>query len=333
VASIKVLSIDGGGIRGIIPAIILAELQKRLARNLYEVFDLIAGTSTGGIIALGIGTRGNNGLPYTPDELLNLYIENGPAIFKKNLFTPVKQLFSAKYSPVALEKILAKFFQATEFKTALTPLLVSSYDLQGQIPFFFKSHWIAAKPNYNWNVTSIARATSAAPTYFPPLHLTRGAEDYALVDGGVFVNNPSMAAYAEASQLYPDSVQFVVVSVGTGDRQDRIVYAKAKKWGLLGWAKQIVPVMMDSVSEAVDYQLSRIPGCKYHRLQVPGLQAAENEMDDVTPENLANLQSTAKKYVASHSAELAAICAELKDGRGSDMPGAGQKLARRAAAL
>jgi hypothetical protein len=324
VKSIKVLSIDGGGIRGIIPAIILAELQRRLGKNLYKVFDLIAGTSTGGIIALGIGTRGNKGQPYTPDELLNLYVQNGPAIFKKDFLTPEKELLFPKYSPDALEKVLAEFFQATEFETALTPLLVSSYDLQGQLPFFFKSHRIASDPNYNWNVTSIARATSAAPTYFPPLHLTKGAEDYALVDGGVFVNNPSMAAYAEARALYPEFTEFAVVSVGTGDRQDSIAYAQAKEWGLVGWAKQIVPVFMDSVSESVDYQLNFMPGCAYHRLQVPHLQAAENDMDDVTPENLANLQETAKEYVATHSAELAKICAELKEGRGSDMPGVGR---------
>ena len=322
--SIKVLSVDGGGIRGIIPAIILAELQKRLARNLYEVFDLIAGTSTGGIIALGIGTRGNNGQPYSPDELLNLYIQNGPAIFKKHWFTWLREVFRSKYSLRALEAILAKFFQATEFKTALTPLLISSYDLQAQLPFFFKSHRIATKPNYNWHVTSIARATSAAPTYFPPLRLTQGAEDYALVDGGVFVNNPSMAAYAEARSLYPEFAQFVVVSVGTGDRQDRIAYAKAKKWGLIGWARQIVPVFMDSASESVDYQLRFMPGCTYHRLQVPHLQAAENEMDDVTAANLANLQKTAKEYVATHSTDLDTICAELNEGRGSDMPGIGR---------
>ncbi|MFZ0964625.1 MAG: patatin-like phospholipase family protein [Terriglobia bacterium] len=326
-ASIKVLSIDGGGIRGIIPAIILAELQKRLGKNLCEVFDLIAGTSTGGIIALGIGTRGHNGQPYTPDELLDLYVQNGPAIFKKNILTPEKEVLFPKYSPDGLEKVLAEFFPATEFRTALTPLLVSSYDLQAQLPFFFKSHRIASDPNYNWPVASIARATSAAPTFFPPFHLTRGAEDYALVDGGVFVNNPAMAAYAEARALYPEFAQVVVVSVGTGDRQDNIAYAQAKDWGLAGWAKQIVPVFMDSVSEAVDYQLECMPGCTYHRLQISNLSTAENDMDDVTPDNIANLQETAREYVAAHSAELDAICAELNEGRGSDMPGVGRKQA------
>jgi uncharacterized protein len=87
----------------------------------------------------------------------------------------------------------------------------------------------------------------------------RGNEDYALVDGGVFVNNPAMAACAEARSLYPGSERIMVVSVGTGDRQDQITYASAKDWGLVGWAKQIVPIFMDSVSEAVDYELKALP--------------------------------------------------------------------------
>jgi len=325
VPSIKVLAIDGGGIRGIIPATILTEIQKRLGMDLLQVFDLVAGTSTGGIIALGIGSRCKDNGPYSPRELVDLYVQNGPKIFKKNLLTPERQVILPKYSPEALESALAQFFQDAEFQSALTPLLISSYDLQGQVPFFFKSHRIAGDPTYNWKLTDIARATSAAPTFFSPLHLTRDGQDYALVDGGVFVNNPSMAAYAEARALYPDATQFIVVSVGTGDRQDRITYASAKDWGLLGWARQIVPVFMDSVSEAVDYELNALPGCTYHRLQVPHLQEASSDIDNVEPLNLENLQSVAEEYLLSIAGDLATICAELKEGRGSDMPGIGRK--------
>ncbi len=325
--SIKVLAIDGGGIRGIIPAVILSELQTRLFADLYTVFDLIAGTSTGGIIALGIGTRCKNGGPYSPDELVDLYVQNGPAIFKKNPLTTELQVVGPKYSPDALETTLTQYFQDTEFQTALTPLLISSYDLQSQLPFFFKSHRIAGDSSFNWKVTDIARATSAAPTFFPPLHLVSGDQDYALVDGGVFVNNPSMAAYAEARSLYPAAPNIVVVSVGTGDRQDQITYATAKDWGLLGWAKQIVPVFMDSVSEAVDYELKSLPGCTYYRLQVPHLQDASSDMDDVDPENLANLQTVAREYAGSISGVLANICNVLREGRGGDVPGIGRSPA------
>jgi hypothetical protein len=184
---------------------------------------------------------------------------------------------------------------------------------------------IAARPDYNWKVTEIARATSAAPTYFPPLHLTRGADDYALVDGGVFVNNPAMAAYVQARLLYPEAARVVVVSVGTGDRQDAITFAQANKWGLVGWAKQIVPVLMDSVSEAVDFELTTLPECTYYRLQPLDLPPAAGQMDNVTPENLVTLQTIAKNYVASQSTLLDKISAELKSGRGSNMPGIGRQ--------
>jgi uncharacterized protein len=321
--SVKVLSIDGGGIRGIIPAIVLSALQERLGQDLWQAFDLIAGTSTGGIIALGIGTACHDGQPYSPRELIDLYVQNGPSIFSKSILTSEKELVLPKYSPDALEETLAKFFGDTQFDGALTPLLISSYDLQGQVPFFFKSHRIAADPNYNWKVTAIARATSAAPTYFPPLHLVRGTDDYALVDDGVFVNNPAMAAYAEARSLYAESTAITVVSVGTGNRQDQIAYASAKNWGLLGWSKQIVPVFMDSVSEAVDFELNSLPGCAYYRLQVPDLRDASADRDDVKSEDLANLQSVAADYVQSVSATLDAISAKLKEGRASDMPGVG----------
>ena len=322
--TIKVLAVDGGGIRGIIPAVLLSEIQKRLSRDLCQTFDLIAGTSTGGIIALGLGTLCNNGKPYTPDQLLNLYLQNGSAIFQKSWLTPLRQLLFPKYPPDGLQKTLTRFFQSTEFCTAQTPLLISSYNLQKQMPFFFKSHLIASRPDYNWKVVDIARATSAAPTYFPPFHLTRGADDFALVDGGVFVNNPSMAAFVEARLLYPDAARVVVVSVGTGDRQDGITFAQANKWGLIGWAKQIVPVLMDSVSEAVDFELTTLPECTYYRLQVSGLPLAAGQMDNVSPDNLLTLQTLAKNYLAANSSQFDQVCAELKPGRGSNMPGIGR---------
>jgi len=325
---IKVLSIDGGGIRGIIPAIILGEMQKRLGRDLSSIFDLIAGTSTGGIIAVGIGTACSNGKPYAPQKLLDLYVQNGPQIFQKSFLTPVAQLFGPKYSAAPLEQILAQFFGETDLASALTPLLVSSYDLQSQLPFFFKSHKIAARPEYNWKVREVARSTSAAPTFFPPHFLASGNSTFALVDGGVFVNNPSMAAYVEARTLYPDASSILVVSVGTGDRNDSISYAQAKKWGLLGWARQIAPVLMDSVSEAVDFELGTLPQCTYYRLQIQNLQGSIAAMDNVSPENLAALQTLANNYVASApvSAKLDEICAQLKPGRGSTLSGTGRKL-------
>ncbi len=325
-ARINVLSIDGGGIRGIIPAIILAAIEDGVGRRLYEVFDLIAGTSTGGIIALGVGTVAKHGEPYRPTDLVELYVSNGPKIFNKTLLTPAKSLFGPKYAPAALESVLQTYFGDTELKSALTPLLISSYDLQDQVPFFFKSHRIARDPTFNWKTRVVARATSAAPTFFPPLHLKTDREDRALVDGGVFVNNPAMAAYAEARNLYPVATDFLIVSVGTGDRNDNITYYQAKGWGLLGWAKQIVPVMMDSVADAVDYELNAVFGAsaatRHFRLQ-SSLSIASNEMDDTSRENLEDLKTEAAKVLHEQSHQMGVLCELLRSGRGSDLPGIG----------
>jgi patatin-like phospholipase/acyl hydrolase len=326
VGRINVLSIDGGGIRGIIPARILQQIEQQVGRPLCEVFDLVAGTSTGGILALGLGTLSNRGRPYRPSELLQLYIDNGPAIFKKRWYTCAKSLMGPKYNPQALEETLESYFNQTELDSAATPLLVSSYDLQSQLPFFFKSHRIARNKAYQWKLTEVARATSAAPTFFPPFHFSRQGANYALVDGGIFVNNPALAAYAEARRLYPQAREFVIVSVGTGDRDDRITYAQARRWGLLGWAKQIVPVIMDSVSEAVDYELDSIvgrgPAGLHCRLQ-PKLTDASTQMDDASPGNMDKLRATAEKFLEQQAPAIDEVCGMLRLGRGSNMPGIG----------
>lgn len=312
--------------RGILPALILDELERRLKRRLASVFDLISGTSIGGIIALGIGTGCNQGGAYTPGALEEMLVQDGPVVFKRSPLMWAKQYFGPKYSPRGLEETLAHYFESAQLSAALTPLLISSYDVEHQLPFFFKSHKIAADPSYNWAVASVARATSAAPTYFPPIRLTAPDAAYTLVDGGVFVNNPAMAAYAEARALYASCESFVVISVGTGDRQDQITCAAAKRWGLIGWAKRIVPVLMDSTSEAVDYELENMPGCAYHRLQALNLPASAVDMDNASSENIRNLQQIANEFVVSHSAKLDAICARLEEGRGSDTPGIGYPL-------
>lgn len=322
---IKVLSIDGGGIRGIIPAMILAELEKRCGRRLHESFDLISGTSTGGIIALAVGTRLKDDGPYRPDDLVDMYVKNGPDIFRKSFFTCPKSLVRPKYSADPLERVLKGFFGEAMFSTALIPLLISSYDIEAELPFFFKSHKIRGQEDseYDWRVCDIARATSAAPTYFPPAHLTKGRQAFALVDGGVAVNNPAMAAFAEANRMYSNAASYLVVAVGTGDRQDSYAYRKARKWGLLGWASRIVPVFMDSVSETADYELESIPSCKLYRLQPPCLVPASNSMDDASPANLMNLQKVAQKYIQSADETLNQIAEKLKTGRGGTLTGTG----------
>jgi patatin-like phospholipase/acyl hydrolase len=309
---INVLAIDGGGIRGIIPASILAALEKELGRAIHEVFDLIAGTSTGGIIAVAIGAGANNGNPYRPEDLVGLYIENGEAIFHKTPLTEVRNWVRPKYSAAPLEEILLRFFGDTELKSAKCPLLIGSYDIENQIPFFFKSQRIPTNPNYNWKLRDVARATSAAPTFFPPIQLKNVYhESYTLVDGGVCVNNPAMAGFAEAHHIYGDA-DFLVVSIGSGDPNVQLRYQDVKDWGLAKWARQIAPVFMDSTTRAADQELYFLLGRGRHFRFQANLKYSSRAMDCVTPSNMANLRRDAELCLEENGERFQQVCDLLR---------------------
>jgi len=157
-----------------------------------------------------------------------------------------------------------------------------------------------------------ARATSAAPTYFEPPQLVNEADGsrYALVDGGVFANNPAMCAYAEI--LAEDrSADVMMVSLGTGQLNRPYPYQEAKDWGLLGWARRIFDVVLDGVSDTTDYELEQLLGAEHHaRMQIE-LIGAKDDLDDASPENIANLERKAAELIAAHDDELDRVCAAL----------------------
>ena len=315
--TVSVLSIDGGGIRGIIPAEILNFFEESSGRPISELFDLIAGTSTGGILALGLGTRCKQGKdPYKASELSDLYVNNGPAIFRKTAFTSLREYFGPKYSAKPLEAVLRSYFGQCRLHSAIVPLLIASYDIKSQQPFFFKSSRIAADPSYDWELEKVARATSAAPTYFPPQQLEtkfgKKPEKYVLIDGGVFANNPAMAAYTEARTLFPSARVIIVVSVGTGDRTDSIRYMQARKWGLVGWALRIAPVFMESVSGSIKYELDQIIGTAHYRYQLQ-LSPDSAEMDNATQSNMLSLRDQAKHFIEFERNSLTQLAATLSN--------------------
>jgi len=313
---VRVLSIDGGGIRGVIPAAVLTEIERRTSRTVPELFDLVAGTSTGGIIALALTAPGEHGAPrWRASDLLDLYRREGEHIFSRSVWqriTSAEGVLDEKYPADGLEAALSKYFGDVRLRDALTPVLVTAYELERRKPFFFRSRRAAADPVYDFPMREAARATSAAPTYFEPPELVNEAdgERYALVDGGVFANNPSMCAYAEI--LSEDrGADVFVVSLGTGQLNRPIHYADAKDWGLLGWAKQIFNVVLDGVSDTTDYELEQLLGPERHaRLQIE-LIGASDDLDDASPGNIANLETKARELIAGNDAEIDRVCAAL----------------------
>ena len=236
----RVLSIDGGGIRGVIPARILAEIEDRTNCRICDLFDLIAGTSTGGILTVGLTAPHPSAedLPrFTASEMLHLYEARGRDIFKRSLWdgiTSIGGLADEKYPNDGVEGVLEEYFSDTELCDTRVEVLVTSYDLTARHPYFFKTRRARARPDErNHFLRDVARATAAAPTYFEPAAVPTpgGGSVRYLVDGGVFANNPASCAYVEALSVKPPDDEIVLVSLGTGVTTRPIRYQEAKRLG------------------------------------------------------------------------------------------------------
>jgi patatin-like phospholipase/acyl hydrolase len=322
----RVLSIDGGGIRGLIPALVLAELERQTGRPIAACFDLIAGTSTGGILALGLTRPGEGGKPkYQARELADLYLKEGSRIFDESLWrrlTNPMGLRTAKYPSGGIEGVLADYFGETRLKEALTEVLVTTYDLEKRDAFFYRRRRAREDARYDVPMRVAARATSAAPTYFEPALVQWPAERDVLVDGGVFANNPAMCAYAEAwptlAKAGRSADDILLVSLGTGLYTKRFRYEQAKGWGVAGWAKPVLDVIFDGVADTVDYQLRQLlPAAedgtpRYLRFQAD-LDAGLCEMDDTSPQHLEGLRRAAEGILQRQAAEVEALAKRLAE--------------------
>jgi patatin-like phospholipase/acyl hydrolase len=316
------LSIDGGGIRGIIPALVLAEIERQTKRPACELFDLIAGTSAGGIITLGVTAPGQNGKPlHTAAELADFFVEDGPKIFSRSLLRTIRTLdglCEEKYSVNGLEAALRRNLGGALLSEALSDVLITSYDVKSHEPLFFKSRAARTEPGRNYPMRVVARATSAAPTYFEPEHAIPPAaapgepSDYALVDGGTFANNPAMCAYAEATRDH-HGADILVVSLGTGRLTESIPFRKAKRWGLVEWARPLLGVIMDGASAATDYQLDQLLGRekRHFRFQTV-LKDVSDSLDDASAANIEGLAQLAKDLIKDSAEQIAAVCKLLQ---------------------
>ena len=311
-----ILSIDGGGIRGIIPAMVLKEIEDRTGKRTADLFDVIAGTSTGGLLALGLTCSGEESAPkFTAEDLVELYVDEGEMIFPRELFGRLRQLRDEKYSAAGLEGVLKKRFEDARLKEALTGVIVPAYDIEHRQPLFFRSQRAKDEPDtHDFLMRDVARATSAAPTYFEPLRLpAQGArDDYTLIDGGVFANNPGMCAFVDADAGKARADGTLVVSLGTGQLTRPLPYGEARNWGLAGWGRRILDIVFDGVSDTVDYQLREILGDGYYRFQTD-LDKGQDELDDTSPANIKSLKEEAEQLLTKHGDDIDALCRTLTE--------------------
>jgi len=269
----------------------------------------------------------NNRPKFTAQDAVDLYMTNGSEIFSIPFGRRLINWFGlveSRYPAANIERILRDYLGDTKLSHVLKPCMITAYEIfQRKTVFFNKVDTLKGIIN-DYYLRDIARSTSAAPTYFPPAKIDSvfGAPLY-LVDGGMFANNPSMCAYAEARTLkfgeilkrddkpdYPNATEMLMISIGTGSQGDPYPYKKARNWGVVGWLKPLIDILMSGNSETVHYELGHLfeaihPANRqnYIRLE-PTVQTAASAMDDATTENMKALEDAGKVFVTGHAGEL-----------------------------
>jgi patatin-like phospholipase/acyl hydrolase len=329
----NILSIDGGGIRGIFPAKFLQEMEDRLHEKGYEYtkihehFDLICGTSTGGIIAIALAL----GIPAS--EIQNLYFYNASQIFRRRDFFG---LVNSKYDSRNLEQIVKstyqKYFdgQDPRLNDCKTNICVPIYDLfEGKTSVLKTPHHGKFNRDYHILAYQAALATSAAPTYFTPYSSfyykigSNSNENFSnKVDGGIFANNPTMIGLIEAQKAFGKELNEIkVLSLGTGNTKN-IDVKNRKRWGLFywmnPWQKSLIDLFMQSQSQNVNNLIqllqkgigsSEKENFVYDRIDFDLKEGPNIDMDDKKEYKLSNLSEKAKgKFQEYGSNIIMAYC-------------------------
>jgi hypothetical protein len=334
----SILSIDGGGIRGLIPALVVKELERRLGGDgpparLTDYFDLFAGTSTGGLIVLGLNARIDG------STLVDVYEQDGRAIFHRSFAHKLRSAWgwvAPKYTGRQLERVLARHFGEARLADAEEEVVAVAYDMTERMPRFFKRYRAREYVDEdlrNPTMVAAAMATACGPTYFP----SHEVDERAMVDGGVLAANPALAAIAEALKRTVDPkdltpVELLVVSIGTGvQRRSGYSHPQVRTWGRFDWVlprRGEVPLLeaiLDGQSDAADHWAHMIVnrpdeppsaaapvghGPRYYRFQADLPRGFA--MDDAGPAAMSGLRAAAVSLIEARSHELDEVVEKLQ---------------------
>ncbi|KAL6878440.1 hypothetical protein ACP4OV_012610 [Aristida adscensionis] len=354
---VTVLTIDGGGIRGLIPGTILAFLEARLQEldgpeaRLADYFDWIAGTSTGGLITAMLTAPGDDKRPlFAAKDINRFYLENGPRIFpKKNRLTAaMSALRRPRYNGKYLRGKIRSMLGATRVCDTLTNVVIPTFDVRLLQPIIFSTYDAKSIPLKNALLSDVCISTSAAPTYLPPYYFktqdgSGKAREYNLIDGGVAANNPTMVAMTQITkkmmakdkeELYPVKAtncgRFLVLSIGTGSASDQEMYTarQCSRWGVVRWLRNggmapIIDIFMSASSDIVDIHVAVMfqslhSDRDYLRIQDNSLWGAAATVDTATPENMRDLVGIGERMLAQRVSRV-----NVETGRYEPVPGEG----------
>jgi uncharacterized protein len=275
----KILCIDGGGIRGIFAIAILQALEEEVGHPVGKLFDAVAGTSTGAIIAASVS------LNKKMKEVHESYMLYGEKIFKRQAKVG---LFKSVYSDRSLRHLLKKSFGDLELKDIFTPLLIPAVDITHGKPFIHRSNFgNPENGDLSIKLWDAVLSSCSAPVYFPPNKI---GEEYLSIDGGLWANNPSLVGLTEAVYYFHKGMEEIqILSLGTGLQNIDFTIDKDKYWGINQWlpfnlpSMKVTPKLLDLAlhlsSESVSYHCQLL--LKQHYLRINEELGEEVPFDDV----------------------------------------------------
>lgn len=335
--SYRILSIDGGGIRGIIPGMVLEYMEQYTGKPLHHLFDGITGTSTGGILGLSASAPllpGGKINRFPAKEIVSIYTKPGMA---REIFLPaprdvpmqsnkpsfnilsisfesslkfdtdipgVRKLIRTQYSEKNLESILQERFRDLHLKDMLTDVLITSLNINTRIPKFFTRARAITNPKENYPIWKIARITSAAPTFFNPFSLN----NLLLVDGGMVANNPTLCMIIDAYKRGIPMSQMICVSLGTGEYRPPL---NTYEHGLLQFGPKAFSVTSTASSQLVHQQCRKLLKDRYHRFQIP--LGRDIPLDGTGDNIIKELEDKGRELIQINKGKIEKLCDKLKE--------------------
>lgn len=332
---LKVLSIDGGGVRGIVPAVILEYIENKIIEitgkkkaRISDYLDFTAGTSTGSIISSMILVPDKDGRPlYKMEDIINSYFDLAEVVFKKSILRDIKTLwgiFGPRYSTKNIDSQLLIKYNHTRMKDLLKPCCFTGYDVDKRKPVIYTNKDKSRKYE-NYFVKDIIRGSTSIPSVFQPAYFRDGVDINTIVDGGVFANNPSMVAYVEVSKEHYSSIfektnvdpaNILMLSFGTGiSKLKKYKYDKVKKWGMLKWFFPIINILLQGVGEVTEYEMEKLYSAynaKENFIRInPPIILGNSDGKDSSKHNLIHLRQDALNYISANKVLLDNIANEL----------------------
>lgn len=316
---VSILSVDCGGVRGIIPTILLNEIEHRTHTASANLFDLMAGSSTGGLITTGLNIPLIDRQPrFTARNMMALFEYESPEIFSSSRWHTITSLFYTlrpKYSTYGMDNVLNRYLGDTLVQDSITDLYIPTYDLTSPRTYFFSRHKCRTDPSLaHIKMKDIVRCTTAAPTYFPPKEIFIEDKSYAMVDGGTYLYNPSLSAYNEAMERYPNAEDYLVCSLGTGYVPFSYTQPQSQKGGYFWWADKFLYSVFHGVSSIAHEQMTQMTSRDnnpYYYFQTT-LEYEHCSLDDTSRGNITYLKEKGFEIVEEKSDEIRELCMQLE---------------------